>query len=105
MQRHCRTGFGPKTKAVRDVAKKRRRSGQLYRGPFVSADFRKALESDGWVRAKGGKHPNYTHPTRRGKAQVPNNWTAVKPGHDPWKNLCRQTGYTGKELLELLNRR
>jgi len=57
-----------------------------------------------WVGAREvGDHLNYKHPSRRGKIQIDDKWTAVKPGYYTFKGICTQGGYQKKELLQLLN--
>lgn len=85
------------------MARKKKPSGRLHRGPFTAADFREALTLDGWSEESPGPHACWVHPTRRGKVQIDGKWTAVKPGHDPFRGVCSQGGYTKAELLQLLN--
>jgi predicted RNA binding protein YcfA (HicA-like mRNA interferase family) len=86
--------------------RKKKPSGRLHRGPFTASNFEAALRLDGWQEEShqtGGGHTNWSHPTRPGKVQVDGKWTSVKPGHDPFKGIMVQTGYTKHELLNLLN--
>lgn len=86
--------------------RKKKPSGRVHRGPFTAADFETALRLDGWEpepNQTGGGHTNWCHPTRPGKVQVDGKWNAVKPGHDPFKGIMRQGGYSKEELLKLLN--
>ena len=76
---------------------------RLHRGPFTAGDLKKAIKLDGWEPVKSGDHLNYKHPSRRGKIQIDDKWTAVKPGHYTFKGICTQGGYQKKELLQLLN--
>jgi predicted RNA binding protein YcfA (HicA-like mRNA interferase family) len=69
--------------------------------PLKSADFERMLRHDGWVEAKGGRHPNWEHPEKPGKAQLPENWTGVKTGHDTFKGILRQTGWSKDEAIAL----
>jgi hypothetical protein len=85
----------------------RKPSGRPYRGPFTAANFEAAIRLDGWTpepHQTGGGHVDFCHPTRKGKIQIDYKWTAVKPGHDPFKGVMEQGGYSKRELLELLNR-
>jgi hypothetical protein len=83
--------------------RRKKPSGHLHRGPFTARDFEEAVRLDGWEPEKHGRHPCWRHPTRRGKIQIDRKWTGVKPGHDPFRGVMRQGGYTKDELLRLLN--
>lgn len=85
------------------MARKKKPSGRLRRGPFTADDIRKALMLGRWELESQTRHENYRHPIRPGKAQVDEKWTAVEVGSFPWKGLLQQTGYTKQELLLLLN--
>lgn len=85
------------------MARTRKPSGRLNRGPFTAEDIRTALSLDGWEPERQTRHENFHHPTRPGKAQVDEKWTGVKIGSMPWKGLLEQTGYSKSELLALLN--
>lgn len=85
------------------MARKRKPSGRLNRGPFTAEDIRIALRLDRWELEGQTRHENYRHPTRPGKVQVDDKWTGVKVGSMPWKGLLEQTGYSKAELLALLN--
>jgi hypothetical protein len=83
---------------------RRKKSRQLHRGPFGFADFEAAIKLDGWIGPiKGRRHPCYRHPTRKGTVQLDKKWTAIKPGHDGFRGVLQQGGYTKSELLRLLN--
>lgn len=85
------------------MARSKKPSGRLHRGPFTADDIRRALKLGRWQLEDQTRHENYCHPTRRGKAQVDDKWDSVKVGSMPWKGLLHQTGYTKQELLLLLN--
>lgn len=61
------------------------------------------MRLDGWQPEAHGRHPCWRHPTRPGKVQIDEKWTAVKPGHDPFRGVAAQGGYSKAELLKLLN--
>lgn len=69
--------------------------------PLTSADFARMLRHDGWIEVKGGRHPNWEHPTKRGKVQLPNNWTGVKPSHSTFKGILSQTGWSKQQAIRL----
>ena len=69
--------------------------------PLTSADFARMLRKDGWAESKAGRHPNWTHPRKRGKVQLPNNWTGVKTSHDTFKGICVQAGWTKNDAIAL----
>jgi predicted RNA binding protein YcfA (HicA-like mRNA interferase family) len=69
--------------------------------PLTSADITRMLRLDGWAEARAGRHPNWKHPTKPGKVQLPENWTGVKTSHDTFKGLLRQTGWTKADAIRL----
>ena len=87
------------------MARKKKPSGRLNRGPFTSDDFKNAVRLDGWEQEKGGRgdHTLWRHPTRRGKITIDESWTSVKTSHDPFRGVKETGGYTKDELLSLLN--
>jgi hypothetical protein len=87
------------------MARKKKPSGRLRRGPFTTADFKAAVRLDGWTEEKGGRgdHTNWCHAKRPGKITIDEAWTSVKPGHDPFRGIMAQGGYSKQELLKLLN--
>jgi hypothetical protein len=87
------------------MARRKKPSGRPHRGPFTAADFKAAVKLDGWTQEKGGRgdHTNWGHETRPGKIQIDESWTSVKPGHDPFRGVAAQGGYTKEQLLKLLN--
>lgn len=87
------------------MGKRRRRSGNLHRGPFSAGDFDAGLRLDGWFEVPHTRHRNYRHPVRPGKVQVDAKWTGVKPGYFSFRMVMEQAGYTKDELLRLLNGR
>ncbi len=82
---------------------RRRLDKQLSRGPWDSAQITAQLQRVGYRQVRGGKHPNYEHPDRPGKVQIPSNWTGVKVGSYPFKGLATQTGLGKKGLQRVLN--
>jgi hypothetical protein len=85
------------------VARKKKPSGRLRNGPFDFAEFEKAIEADGWVPDGHGDHPNYKHPTKRGKVQLDKKWTGLKKGQTAFRGVASQAEMTQKELIKLLN--
>jgi predicted RNA binding protein YcfA (HicA-like mRNA interferase family) len=88
--------------------KKSRRGGpkkgpRLNRGPFTFSDLDRAIKRDGWKEAKHGNHPNYKHPTKRGKVQLDKKWDGIRANDLMFRSVARQAGLTNKELLRLLN--
>ena len=69
--------------------------------PLKSSDFRRMLRHDGWNEIKGGSHPCWEHPTKKGKVQLPNNWTGVKTSHQTFKGLLAQTGWLKQEAIRI----
>ena len=57
----------------------------------------------GYVQVKGKKHLSYKHPDRTGKVSLDAKWTGVKAGGWVFRSLCRQTGYSKKELINIMN--
>lgn len=87
------------------MTRARKPSGRLSSGPWTAADFGRALRADGWVVESPGPHTHYVHPAKRGKkVTVDQKWTGVKKGHDPFKGIAAQAGYTPRQLQRLLNR-
>lgn len=85
------------------MARRKKPSGRLRRGPFTASDFEAAVRLDGWVRDTTGPHSMWSHPDRPGKIVIDRKWTSVRQGHDPFRGVASQGGYTTKELLKLLN--
>lgn len=75
----------------------------LSRGPWTATHIRKQFARMGYVPAKHGRHPNYQHPDRPGKIQIPDNWDAVKASHWTFKGLCNQSGYSKTDVIRILN--
>ena len=86
------------------MARRPKPSGRLSNGPFTFADFEAALLADGWYLEEQLTHPNYAHPTRSGKVQLDKKWTGVRKGHQTWKGVVSQSGYSDKQLLQMLNK-
>jgi predicted RNA binding protein YcfA (HicA-like mRNA interferase family) len=83
---------------------KKRKKGQLRRGPFTSNDVKKALALDGWQAEPGGGHQTvYRHPAKRGKIPVSEGWTALRAWCPILRGMCRTAGLSKDELLHLLN--
>lgn len=82
----------------------RRKKGQeLSRGPFNHRELERELRRVGYEATKPGDHLNFKHPDRPGKVQLDAEWTGVKVGGWVWRSLCRQTGYSKKELQRIVN--
>lgn len=82
----------------------RRKKGQeLSRGPFNHRELERELRRVGYEATKPGDHLNFKHPDRPGKVQLDAKWTGVKVGGWVWRSLCRQTGYSKKELQMIVN--
>jgi predicted RNA binding protein YcfA (HicA-like mRNA interferase family) len=87
------------------MARQKKPSGRLSRGPWEYRHFRDALNGAGWIKVgQEGSHVQLTHPTRAGRVTIDTNWTGVKVGHDPFKSVAQVTGYGKKELQRLLDR-
>jgi predicted RNA binding protein YcfA (HicA-like mRNA interferase family) len=69
--------------------------------PLKSSDFERMLRFDGWYEVKGGRHPNWEHATKRGKVQLPDNWANVKTGHDTFKGILAQTGWSKADAIRI----
>jgi len=85
------------------MARTKKPSGRLSKGPWTYDDIRKAIEGQGYVREAGASHPQWRHPTRPGKVSLDEKWTGVKTGQLVFDSLARQTAYGTKGLQRLLN--
>lgn len=85
------------------MARRKKPAGRLRRGPFTASDFEAGIKLDGWIPESDGPHTMWRHPTRPGKISIDGKWTGVRSGHDPFRGVAMQGGYTPKELLQLLN--
>jgi len=85
------------------MARKKKPSGRLNRGPFAFSDLERAIKRDRWARTKGTKHAAYKHPTKTGKVNLDEKWTGVKYHHEVFTSVACQAGLTKHELLRLLN--
>lgn len=82
----------------------RRKKGQeLSRGPFSHREIERELRRVGYEPVKAGAHLNFKHPDRPGKVQLDAKWTEIKVGGWVWRYLCRQSGYSKKELQRVVN--
>lgn len=85
------------------MARKKKPSGQLKRGPFAAGDVKRALQVDGWTQRAGGAHQSvWEHPTKRGKVPVSEHWTGLRATCPILKGIARTMGISDKELLKLL---
>lgn len=75
------------------------KSGKLP--PLTGADFARMLRHDGWFEVKGGSHRNWRHPEKPGKAQTSDKWSGVKTGHQTFKGVLAQTGWSKKEAIAI----
>lgn len=86
------------------MARKKKSSGRMNKGPFNFGDLERVITAQGWERIKGKtKHPAYKHPTKAGKVNLDEKWTGVKYGSTVFTSVAEQAGLTPKELLKLLN--
>ena len=85
------------------MARKKKPSGRLRHGPFTFLDLEHAIFLDGWLEDGHGDHPNYRHPTKRGKVQLDKKWTGVKKGSQVFRSVARQAELSQGDLLRLLN--
>lgn len=85
------------------MGRRKKPSGRLRRGPFTASDFETAIKLDGWVSESDGPHSMWRHPSRPGKITIDGKWTGVRSGHDAFRGIATQGGYTSKELIRLLN--
>lgn len=96
-----KAGMPPKRK--KNKRRSLRKGPQLNRGPFEFKDLDRAIKRNGWLEAKHGGHPNYKHPTKRGKVQLDKKWTGIRANDMMFRSVARQAGLSNKELLRLLN--
>lgn len=86
------------------MARKRKPSGRLHKGPFTAADIERAIRLDGWTRIKGKtRHPAFEHPTKASKVNFSTNWDGIKYGREMFRSVASQAELSPKELLRLLN--
>jgi predicted RNA binding protein YcfA (HicA-like mRNA interferase family) len=86
------------------MARKKKPSGRLNKGPFGFADLDRAVRADGWIRIKGKtRHPSYEHPHKLGKVNISIGWSDVMYHHETFASVASQAGLTKKQLLKLLN--
>lgn len=83
--------------------KKKKKGDQLSRGPFDCRELERGLRRVGYQPTKHGSHMNFEHPDRPGKVQLDDKWQNVKVGGWVWRSLCRQSGYSKKELQRIVN--
>lgn len=86
------------------MARRKKASGQLKRGPFTFKDLDCAIKLDGWYEAGHGRHPNYRHPVKPGKVQLDRKWTGIRASDELFRSVAWQAGVSSKALLRLLNR-
>lgn len=80
-----------------------KKGSPLHRGPFDFKDLHRAIGKDGWEEARHGNHPNYKHPTKKGKVQLDKKWTGIRANDLMFRSVARKAGLTSKQLLRLLN--
>jgi len=85
------------------MARQKKPSGRMSKGPWSYSDIRRAIESQGYVREEAASHPQWRHPARPGKVSLDEKWTGVKTGQIVFESLARQTGYGKAGLQRLLN--
>lgn len=85
------------------MSKRKKNKNDLSRGPFDYRDFKREFQRVGYKSVKPGDHHNFKHPDRPGKVQLDDKWEHVKVGTWVWRYLCRQSGYSKKELHRIMN--
>jgi predicted RNA binding protein YcfA (HicA-like mRNA interferase family) len=86
------------------VARIPKPSGGRSTGPWSPDHIVKALRSAGWVYDGPPPHTQLKHPTRPGKVTVDRNWkSGVTTKHDVFHSICRQAGYSKRQLVALLD--
>lgn len=86
------------------MARKRKPSGQLRRGPFSGPEIGAALERLGAVAETGGNHQTvYVHPLNGWKVPISTSWTGVRKGDQIFNGILRTTGCDSKTLLRALS--
>lgn len=86
------------------MARKRKPSGSLKKGPFTTDDLAKGLMLAGAQKHGGGGHPVvYEHPVNGWKVPVSSSWTGLRKGCPILKGIARTLGISDRELLLLLN--
>jgi hypothetical protein len=83
--------------------RRKKPSGQLKRGPFTTADVKRALKKDGWSSKSGGEHQTvWEHPSKPGKIPISEAWTALRAKCPILKGMARTMSISDQDLLELL---
>jgi predicted RNA binding protein YcfA (HicA-like mRNA interferase family) len=87
------------------VARKRKPSGRLNKGPWSPDYVIRAIEADGWRRVAPPPHSQFEHPNRRGKITVDANWkNGVKASDDVFGFMAAQGDYSKRDFIALMNR-
>lgn len=88
------------------MARKRKPSGKLWRGPFTFDHLRQVVEEAGFERCTGEKagtnHSTWEHPETGEKVPLSDKWDGVKKGHAPFNSVADRMGISGRELLKRL---
>lgn len=86
------------------MARKRKPSGQLRKGPFNQAELAAALMRAGASKSSGGGHQEvYSHPDEGWKVPTSLAWTGLRKGCPILKGIARTMKVSDTELLRLLN--
>lgn len=86
------------------MARKRKPSGRLRKGPFTQAELAAALKLAGAVKSSGGGHQEvYSHPVHGWKIPTSTDWTGLRKGCPILKGIARSMKISDAELLQLLN--
>ncbi len=85
------------------MARKKKPSGAMRRGPFAFQDLERAIKLGGWKLEGHGDHPNYNHPRKSGKVQLDKKWTGIRANDTIFSSVARQASLSNRQLLQLLN--
>lgn len=83
------------------MARKRKPSGSLNRGPFTTNDVERALRAAGGEPRQGGGHQT-VYEGNGWKVPVSQSWTSLRAGCPILNGIARTIGVSKKELLRLL---
>lgn len=86
------------------MARSRKPSGGVNKGPFDAAAIAAGLKRLGGVETPGGNHQKvYVHPERGWRIPVSDNWTSIRKGDPIFNGMVRTTGVDAKKLLAAIN--
>jgi len=87
------------------MARKRKPSGQLWRGPFNYDHLRQAVEAAGCTKLTGTA-AGTNHPAWRGitgeKVSLDEKWDGIRANDELFKSVARGAGVSARQLLRLL---